>query len=151
MAQGKKPHQLNPRNNHQQQPPQPLQPELTPEQELRRRAMYRLDILPPYQGVHPQELVLQTEGGQEMVKVFKGLTKREHLMAMFVAAQIQKEGLPLQDAQCLHYARLALLMSEAVLQTVSKQRGDDINEVIRDMAQEAAAAAATAAQPTTVE
>ena len=130
------------------QPPEP--PPLSPQMELRRRAVMRLDILPPYQSVMPQEMVLTTEEGQEIVKVFRGLTKREHMAAMFVAAAIQHDGMPLQDSVMASYARMALAQSEAVLQTISKQRGDDVKEVMAKLAEEDVKAAAmeTAAMET---
>jgi len=109
---------------------------LSPEMELRRRAVMRLDILPPYQSVMPQEMVVTTEDGREHIKVFRGLTKREHMAALFVAAAIQRDGLALQDVQMAHYARLALMQSEAVLQTISGQRGKDVEEVMGQLTRE---------------
>jgi len=152
MSNGKNPFQFGPRTAEQKSrngPARvtsqgPAQPKLTPEQELRRRAVFRLDILPPYQGIMPQEMILQTEDGREVARTLKGLTKREYLVAKFVAAAIGKDGMPLQDAQCLHIARLAVMMSEAVLQTLSKRRGQDTEAVIKDLAAEAEAEAEAA-------
>lgn len=134
--------------------PPPPQPPLSPQMELRRRAVMRLDILPPYQSIMPQEMVMTTEDGQEIVKVFRGLTKREHLCGMFIAAVWQQNGVP-NEAVMLHYARMALAQSEALLQTLSKQRGEDVEEVMTNIAEEdvktAAEAAAATTKPTSID
>lgn len=148
MANGKKPFQFGPRtpeqmqrHNGQANQSEPAQPQPTPEQMLRMRAMARLEILPPYQSTTPHEMLF-VENGQETVKTFKGMTKREHLVSMYAAAAIEKDGLPLRDEEMASIVRRAIIMSEITLQTISSQRGKDMQEVIEQLKLEDAQAAA---------
>jgi|SRR5688572_5836120 len=126
--------------------PGPQQPkmEIPPEQALHIRALTRLEMTPPYQSVMPYEMVLQNADGQAQTRQFKGLTKREHICTALLAGQVEKNGLPVDDVTCLHYARLAVMLSEHLLQTLSKVRGTDMDDMKKQMADEDADARAKA-------
>ncbi len=154
MAHGKRPFQMGPRTPEQKQrmngirfPQQDNQPDLPPEIVMRRRALSRLEVLPPYQSVMPYEMTFQTVTGETETRQFKGLTKREHIVTAIAAAAVAKDGLPLLDAECESIARRALIMSEHILQTLSKARGTDMEgQTAQIIKEDEAAAAESAAQ-----
>jgi hypothetical protein len=141
MARGKKPTQFGPRNAEQKQRhngasfPRIAHAHIPPELALRNRALARLEILPPYQSVMPYEQTFQMTNGVE-TRQFKGLTKREHIVTAIVAATISKDGLPLRDEECQSITRRALMMSEHVLQTLSRARGIDTEGIMKQLEEE---------------
>lgn len=146
MGNGKKPFQFGPRTPEQKQrhhlngqANQTQEPPMSPEQQLRMRALMRMDILPPYQAMTPHEMVF-VENGKETVKSFKGLTKREYFVGKFAAACVEKDGLPLRDEEMASIVRRSVNMSEIMLQTLSALRGKDIEEIMKQIQMEDAMA-----------